>query len=446
MTTDLVRYQATSSLDVAPQAWKIAEKIANTEMVPTALRGRPEAVLAIMLAGHEAGIQPMQSLQKIHIIEGRPAMAAELMRALVLQHGHELIYEEVTITRCKAAGRRRGSERWTTVTWTMDDAKRGGLDRKANWVKWPRAMLIARSTAELCRMIFPDVLAGISYTVEELEDGDTLDLGPIEVREALTSGGAEEPRRTARAAKAITKPSMSTEPEPASPAPRGDVPALPGEDDESPVTDAEVIDSGPSNEGGKPVSPQVTETTGQAQDSDSEQDWPAGEWPSGDFPSDPTPEQQRRYTGPQLIAIRLAARFDIKGNSADARAQRIAAISALLGRPVASSKDLTSAEIQTVIERLDVLPEGAPLTDLVPAPAERVETGPAPEEWPSDQWRKLLADRKVKVPEAMIEAHRLGALADPPVKIATLDDVAGSGVAVALLGFVEDLALSRGSK
>ena len=53
--TDLVRYQPpTSSLDLAPQAWKLAEKIAATDFVPPALRGKPEAVHACILAGHEA--------------------------------------------------------------------------------------------------------------------------------------------------------------------------------------------------------------------------------------------------------------------------------------------------------------------------------------------------------------------------------------------------------
>ena len=48
------------------------------DFVPPALRGKFEAVLACILAGHEAGVSPMQALSKIHIIEGRPAMAAEL--------------------------------------------------------------------------------------------------------------------------------------------------------------------------------------------------------------------------------------------------------------------------------------------------------------------------------------------------------------------------------
>lgn len=167
--TDLV---ARSSLDIAPDAWTLASRIAGTDFVPVAFRGRPEAVLAAMLTGHELGIGPMQSLGKIHVIEGKPAISAELMRALVLQAGHELWIDESTATKCTVAGRRRGTDQISKVTWTMDDAKRAGLDGRQNWRKYPKQMLAARASSELARMAFPDVLAGVSYSVEELTDGD----------------------------------------------------------------------------------------------------------------------------------------------------------------------------------------------------------------------------------------------------------------------------------
>ena len=170
MTGDLVRYDAQSSLDLAPQAWGLAERIAQTDFVPPALRGKPEAVLACILAGHEAGVSPMQALAKIHVIEGRPAMSAELMRAIVLRAGHEIWLEESSSTKAVACGKRAGRIRTSRVEWTMDDAKRAQLDQRQNWRKFPRAMLAARATAELCRSLFPDVLADRYATDPERAD------------------------------------------------------------------------------------------------------------------------------------------------------------------------------------------------------------------------------------------------------------------------------------
>lgn len=176
MTAELVPMNQTqNSLDLVVPAYELAEKIAKTDFVPSALRGKPESVLAAILTGHELGIGPMQSLAKIHVIEGRPAMAAELMRALVLAKGHDLWVVEANNTRCTVGAKRSGSDRESTFTWTKDDAKTAGLDGRKNWRQYPRAMLLARATSEAIRAVFPDVVAGVSYSVEELTDGDVLD-------------------------------------------------------------------------------------------------------------------------------------------------------------------------------------------------------------------------------------------------------------------------------
>lgn len=201
MTAELVPMSnAQNSLDLVAPAFDLAEKIAKTDFVPSPMRGKPEAVLAAILTGHELGIGPMQSLAKIHVIEGRPAMAAELMRALVLAAGHDIWVVESNSTRCTVGGKRTNSERESTFTWTLDDARKAGLDGRQNWRKYPRAMLLARATSEVVRAVFPDVVAGVSYSVEELTDG-----------EMLTTGGgplppAEPVARKARARRAATEP------------------------------------------------------------------------------------------------------------------------------------------------------------------------------------------------------------------------------------------------
>ena len=88
--------RARDVLQLLPAFVTLAERVSKTEFVPKELRGRPEAVLAALMSGAERGLGPMESLRLLHVIEGRPSLSAEGMRALVLSHGHdiELLHEE----------------------------------------------------------------------------------------------------------------------------------------------------------------------------------------------------------------------------------------------------------------------------------------------------------------------------------------------------------------
>lgn len=191
----IVRDQADTFAIMAPAA-ELAGKIAQTEFVPASLRNKPAAVLACILAGREIGLPPMQSLSQIAVIEGRPSLMAQGARTLILSRGHELWVEESTITRCVMHARRRGEEHLHTATWTIDDAKRAGLAAKQNWTRYPRQMLWNRCTGDLARIAFADVLGGMPYLAEELQDGgfEDQDQPPVE------NGEQSKPRARARRA------------------------------------------------------------------------------------------------------------------------------------------------------------------------------------------------------------------------------------------------------
>jgi hypothetical protein len=193
-----------SWLDIIDRAGELSEVIANTEFVPKGLRGNQPAILAAVLYGHEVGLGPMQSLAKISVIDGRPTLAAEAMRALVRRAGHEIWIEESTTTRAVVAGRRRGERVTQRVTWTLDDAKRARLAGRQNWQTYPRQMLLARAWAELCRQVFDDAIGGLAAT-EEIEE--TVEDGP----QVETVGEVEAPKTTRRRRRLTTAP----EPEPA---------------------------------------------------------------------------------------------------------------------------------------------------------------------------------------------------------------------------------------
>jgi len=161
--------------------WKLSQRVSNTPFVPKGLQGKPESVLACILYGSELGIGPMQSLNSIHVIEGRTAMSPELMRAMVARHGHRIDVLENSATACEVKGVRADTGSTATVRWTMEDAKLAGLAGKNNWKNYPRAMLLARATSELCSIVFPDIIAGLSYTPEEVASIEGIEYVPEDV-------------------------------------------------------------------------------------------------------------------------------------------------------------------------------------------------------------------------------------------------------------------------
>jgi len=199
-STDLVRHEGRAWIDLMPAAAELAKQVANTEFVPKSLRGNPAAIAACVLYGDELGIGPMQALAKIAVIEGKPSLSAEAQRALILAAGHDLWVVESSNTKVTVAGRRSNSDHVSTITWTLDDAKRAGLAGRQNWRTYPRQMLMARATAELARLIFADAVGGLLAT-EELEEGEVdMDTGEI------------LPTTSKRKRKAVAKPETSSRP------------------------------------------------------------------------------------------------------------------------------------------------------------------------------------------------------------------------------------------
>lgn len=155
----------------ARAAHAVAQSLVQTSFVPAQFRGKPEEATAAILSGLEIGLSPMSALRAFDIIQGQAAPRAITLRAVVQAAGHEMELIESTNTRCRMRGRRRGAAEWQAVTWTIDRAKDLGLVGKDNWKKQPGAMLVARCTSELARLIASDAILGIGYSSEEIADG-----------------------------------------------------------------------------------------------------------------------------------------------------------------------------------------------------------------------------------------------------------------------------------
>ena len=203
----VVPYTPRSWVEMMVPAAELAKQIAGTEFVPKSLRNNPGAIAAAILFGDEVGFGPMQSLAKIAVIEGKPALAAEAQRALILRAGHDIWIEDASVTKVTVCGRRKDSEQINRFTWTMDDAKRANLAGRPSWRMYPRQMLTARATAELARAVFADAIGGL-MAIEELEESGE------GVGGSSPDNGAEgTTRRTRRRSKTALTPAVSSGPD-----------------------------------------------------------------------------------------------------------------------------------------------------------------------------------------------------------------------------------------
>lgn len=208
----------------ATAAQTVAEQLVKTSFVPEAFRGKPYEATAAILAGLECGLSPMAALRSFDVIQGQAAPRALTLRAIVQSHGHQIEVVESSATRCKMRGKRRNATAWMTVDWTLDRARSLGLLNKNNWKTQPQAMLIARATSELARLVAADAILGIGYSVEEIADGAG---AGVEPPITVTPGAAQNGAQAATASPPGTK--RMTRKRPTEPAP------------ETPIEDADVV-------------------------------------------------------------------------------------------------------------------------------------------------------------------------------------------------------------
>lgn len=190
--TELARYEDRDLAPVAPVyatdptggrlvAWasglqaahQIGSALCTTAFAPKHFAGKADEAAAAILFGDEIGLTPTQALRSIYVIGGAPALYARAMVALVMSHGHNVWTVEDTPTKVTVAGQRRGTKHVETVTWTTDRARKAGYTANKKYESDPQAMLYARAAGDVARRVAPDVLAGIAYTVEEMELEDT---------------------------------------------------------------------------------------------------------------------------------------------------------------------------------------------------------------------------------------------------------------------------------
>lgn len=166
------------------EAMEFAKIIASSDMVPKDYIGKPGNVLVAVQTGAEVGLKPMQSLQGIAVINGRPAIWGDAMWALVVSHPEFDGFRDDNTDQQSTVWLKRRGQGEISRSFSLEDAKKAGLlGKQGPWSTNPKRMMQMRARAFAARDLFPDALKGIK-SVEEVRDYGTepeKDMGNAEV-------------------------------------------------------------------------------------------------------------------------------------------------------------------------------------------------------------------------------------------------------------------------
>jgi hypothetical protein len=169
--------------DSLDAAWRLAQSFVAGGITPRGMQ-RPEQVMVAILAGLEVGLRPLQAVQSIYIVNGRPQLFGDALVAVIRASGKcEYVKEwiegsgESLTAWCETKRRDEAEPIKGSFSWAM--AKRAGLAGKEGpWSQYPARMLKTRARNFVLRDAFADVLRGLSN-----DEDEPLDVGSITPRD-----------------------------------------------------------------------------------------------------------------------------------------------------------------------------------------------------------------------------------------------------------------------
>jgi hypothetical protein len=157
------------------EAIQFSEMLASSQMVPKAYQGKPQDIMVCVQWGYEIGLAPMQALQNIAVINGKPSVYGDAAMALVqaspvCEDVEEYFEGEGTPNPIAVCVAKRKGRKPVVAKFSVEDAKRAGLwGKQGPWSAYPKRMMQMRARGFALRDAFPDVLKGL-ITAEEAQD------------------------------------------------------------------------------------------------------------------------------------------------------------------------------------------------------------------------------------------------------------------------------------
>lgn len=179
----------------------------NARTLPTWVKEPSQAVI-IVAAAAELGIKPLMAFRYLYLVNNTPTLQSNCMSDMVrskkgkyrVLRDMDIVYQtnnpknvflegELILNKegnpifmgfaTTLEARRPDDDQVHIVNYTLGDAVRAGLisedlkTGKDNWVKNPKAMMMARCISKMSRLVFPDFIGGF-YTPEELNPDGTV--------------------------------------------------------------------------------------------------------------------------------------------------------------------------------------------------------------------------------------------------------------------------------
>ena len=166
------------------EAMRFSEVLSKSALVPKDYQGKPANCLVAIQWGMELGLAPLQALQNIAVINGKPSVYGDSLLAMVRADSRCMGVEETQeggvatcIVKRKLAD---GSIEKVKRTFSMKQAEQAGLASRPTWKAYPDRMLQHRARGNALRDAFPDVLRGIITTEEAQDIGEPKDVTPVQ--------------------------------------------------------------------------------------------------------------------------------------------------------------------------------------------------------------------------------------------------------------------------
>lgn len=155
------------------EMWRFADALWQSGMAPKHFKDAKQVLIALQM-GAEVGLRPMQSVNSIAVINGRPTLWGDGLMALVRASGEcEYVIEEIDgvgeTMKATCEAKRRGCPEPTIRSFGYADAKAANLLSRDTYRQYPGRMLQMRARSWCLRDTFADVLCGI-VAREEAED------------------------------------------------------------------------------------------------------------------------------------------------------------------------------------------------------------------------------------------------------------------------------------